>query len=349
MEVARKLMRTELNEHSARASEPEKETGFEEHVLTLLARFENDDNRLRDIQTRLKRLDHRRGRYADVLDRLGPADWTKAERFEEPAYLHRGNRIASMNDQDRAGVRAARESCMYSWIFESHQDRQLLRQAIEEATLDVRAEAVGLNLEGSGGARSPAREFLPSRIWIKSEEERGSLILRRWQRLDRFAHTRGQRLRKRLVSRASGQAKSPELGQERVGVEEPIRWLAATATEQGSEADLKGLGSCVYGSFANCVHVAFRYGTTCRYAADGAARRFSAAFRCAWRCASPGAVTAAMRLPRRPSVQDERAQRVLDWVDTAAYIFWVVYFMTLAVLAIVHGPNLMDPRALPWR
>lgn len=41
--------------------------------------------------------------------------------------------------------------------------------------------------------------------------------------------------------------------------------------------------------------------------------------------------------PRRPDVESERARQVLDWIDVAAYVFWVFFLAAVAVLAVVKG------------
>jgi hypothetical protein len=46
--------------------------------------------------------------------------------------------------------------------------------------------------------------------------------------------------------------------------------------------------------------------------------------------------------PPPPEVQDPRARWVLDWVQTLAYIFWVVFLATAAVLALSHGVSALD-------
>jgi hypothetical protein len=55
------------------------------------------------------------------------------------------------------------------------------------------------------------------------------------------------------------------------------------------------------------------------------------------------------KFPRRPDVTDERANRILDWVDTVAYVFWVVFLIVLAVLAVIHGANLIDLKPIHVR
>lgn len=56
-----------------------------------------------------------------------------------------------------------------------------------------------------------------------------------------------------------------------------------------------------------------------------------------------------VRIPRRPDVEDKTARRVLDWVDTAAYIFWVLFLITLAILALVNGASHVDLTSLRLR
>jgi hypothetical protein len=41
--------------------------------------------------------------------------------------------------------------------------------------------------------------------------------------------------------------------------------------------------------------------------------------------------------PRRPDVKNRKLQRALDWVDVAAYVFWVGFLITCGVLALIHG------------
>jgi hypothetical protein len=48
--------------------------------------------------------------------------------------------------------------------------------------------------------------------------------------------------------------------------------------------------------------------------------------------------------PRRPeNVTSKRALKLLEWVDTLAYVFWVVFAIALALLALIQG---WDPVSL---
>ena len=44
--------------------------------------------------------------------------------------------------------------------------------------------------------------------------------------------------------------------------------------------------------------------------------------------------------PRRPKIRNPRANAILDWVDTFAYIFWLVFTAVLAVMLLIHGWDL---------
>jgi predicted branched-subunit amino acid permease len=46
--------------------------------------------------------------------------------------------------------------------------------------------------------------------------------------------------------------------------------------------------------------------------------------------------------PERPAVTDPKARWWLDWVQTAAYTFWVVLLAVAAVVALVKGVNIYD-------
>lgn len=50
--------------------------------------------------------------------------------------------------------------------------------------------------------------------------------------------------------------------------------------------------------------------------------------------------------PKRPQVESPRARVILDWVDTCAYIFWLLFAAVLAVLLLIHGWTLTDSLAL---
>jgi hypothetical protein len=40
---------------------------------------------------------------------------------------------------------------------------------------------------------------------------------------------------------------------------------------------------------------------------------------------------------QRPQVDDATARRVLDWVDTLAYVFWVLFSIAAAVIVLIHA------------
>ncbi len=48
--------------------------------------------------------------------------------------------------------------------------------------------------------------------------------------------------------------------------------------------------------------------------------------------------------PRRPNVEDKHAQRILEWADVAAYVFWVGFLVACGVLAIIHSGAVLDAR-----
>jgi hypothetical protein len=41
--------------------------------------------------------------------------------------------------------------------------------------------------------------------------------------------------------------------------------------------------------------------------------------------------------PRRPDVEDRRARTVLDWVQTAAFTFWTIFTVVVAVTLFLEG------------
>ena len=42
---------------------------------------------------------------------------------------------------------------------------------------------------------------------------------------------------------------------------------------------------------------------------------------------------------QRPDVKDELARRVLDWVETGAYVFWVLFSIAVAVIVLIHATD----------
>jgi hypothetical protein len=41
--------------------------------------------------------------------------------------------------------------------------------------------------------------------------------------------------------------------------------------------------------------------------------------------------------PARPKISNTRANWWLDWLETAAYTFWVVFTIAIAILLLIHG------------
>lgn len=44
--------------------------------------------------------------------------------------------------------------------------------------------------------------------------------------------------------------------------------------------------------------------------------------------------------PNRPDVQDERARRLLEWVDVVAYVIWVAIGIAVAIVLLLEGTHL---------
>jgi hypothetical protein len=57
-----------------------------------------------------------------------------------------------------------------------------------------------------------------------------------------------------------------------------------------------------------------------------------------------------MHLPRphRPGVESKLAKDVLDWAETAFYVFWLLLTAVVAVLMLIHSWDSIRPIEIPF-
>lgn len=53
-----------------------------------------------------------------------------------------------------------------------------------------------------------------------------------------------------------------------------------------------------------------------------------------------------MPRPQRPNVESKNANRLMDWVEVLAYVFWVGFLIAAGILLLVHGGAALDIKAL---